>query len=201
MVGLNDETLIAWMVSPTLEDFLGCESTLYLVGDAIATVAGMDHANLDVALEDAFTSWSRSVQALRTPHPADPRTRWQRYASAACAALALGAVARIGDPEPFSFDLIAARGSLGLHGMSIVNQPEKLAEFTAHPCPVLESELADARSTLDAMRAVHARRASPVLEPDGSWWAWYALYEPAARAAAATAATAWDIARAHDLFS
>jgi hypothetical protein len=198
MTGLDDETLLAWMTSDDYQGFLQCDSTFVLANDAIVAVAATDPANLVTALTQAYARWSCTVDALRLRH-LGPQTRWQRYADSSTAALIVGALARIGDEEPFEFNLPAVRGSLGLHAMQVTNSPEKLAEFMADPgCP-LTHDLSEAHAALSALHAVRAGDACPIFEPDGSWWAWYALYEPAARAAGQTAAAAWQIARSHQV--
>jgi len=198
MPELDDETLLAWMTSVAFRDFLESESTSEVGDVAITAVAEADVANLDDALTEAYVAWERAVTALQHPCVSSFPARWRLYAEASSAALALGGLARIGGEEDgYEFDRTAVRGSLGLHGMQIVNVPAKLAAFMRDPWPRLARELAEADQPLAAIRAVHAGGASRVLEPDGSWWAWYALYEPAARAASATAAAAWRLADGH----
>jgi hypothetical protein len=196
MPELDDETLDRWMTSAAFRDFLECESTRDVGSTAITAVAGCDVAKIDAALSDVYVVWCRTVNVLRNPHPSSAPARWQLYADASAAALAVGALARIGGDQEYELDLAAVRGSLGLHGMEIVNTPAKLAEFMGDPWSRLTHELAEALKPLAAICAVHAGRASRVLDPDGSWWwAWSALYEPAARAAGDTAVAAWHLTR------
>jgi hypothetical protein len=195
MPELDDATLLAWMTSASFRDFLECESTREIGDAAIAVVADADVADLDAALSEAYAAWERAVAALHNPcNSSSSPARWHLFADVSSAALALGALVRIaGEEDDYEFDRMAVRGSLGLHGMQIVNVPAKLTAFMRDPWPRLAREVAEASQPLAAIRAVSAGAASRVPNPDGSWWAWYALYEPTARAAGHAAAAAWQL--------